>query len=333
MAILTPLDLEGARVVGADFALEVTSVEGLLAGSVNSNFALSTTSGRFFLRVVEEQGFDGAAREARLLALLSSRGVPTPEPLRRADGAGFTSSHAGKPAVVFPFVEGRSLAQQHVTRAAMRVVGAALAAVHAVGASLSPTELADVAGPSRFDVRAMIDRLDGLPRDLPDAIAPEIRAAEARLRAFFSSADARASTGESGLIHGDLFRDNVLFDGPKLVALLDFESASQGSIAFDVMVTALAWCFGDDLDEALVRAFFDGYATVRPAPAPTDLFAAGRLACARFATTRITDFELRPRGMGVYKDFRRFLRRLDAVERLGAPGLERLVREAAAPTS
>lgn len=323
MAILTPLDLEAARAIGQDYGLEVTSVEGLMAGSVNSNFALSTTTGRFFLRVVEEQGFDGAAREARLLALLAGRGVPTPEPMRRTVGEGHTASHAGKPVVVFPFVRGASLRQREVTAASMRVVGAALARVHAVGASLTEDELANVAGPSRFDVTAMVRRLDALPRALPSDVA----AARDRLRAFFEGVGAQPEAGAVGLIHGDLFRDNVLFEGEDLVALLDFESASRGSLAFDVMVTGLAWCFGDDLDTPLFAAMLEGYASVRAlrADAAGVLLAQGLLACARFTTTRITDFELRPRGLGVYKDFRRFLRRMDALERLGVTGLQALL--------
>ncbi|MFO0611858.1 MAG: homoserine kinase [Polyangiaceae bacterium] len=325
MAVLTPLDLDAARTLGRAFGLDVEAVEGLMAGSVNSNFALTTTRGPFFLRVVEEQGPEGAAREARLLALLSSRGVRTPEPIRRVDGDGFTATHAGKPVVVFPFVEGRSLAQREVTPEATRVVGAALAGVHAVGASLTPTALADVAGPSRFDARALVNRLDGIP----DTSAPDVRATRDRLKRFFASADAAPPSHAlgQGLIHGDLFRDNVLFRGSELVALLDFESASRGALAFDVMVTALSWCFGDDLDLGLVRGLFDGYASVRALPriASEELFAQGRAACARFATTRITDFELRPRGAGVYKDFRRFVRRLDALESLGPKGLEGLL--------
>lgn len=327
MAILTPLDLDAARIVGRDFGLEVVSIEGLLAGSVNSNFALTTTTGRYFLRIVEEQGFEGAAREARLLALLAGRGVPTPEPVRRVDGGGHTSRYAEKPVVVFPFVEGRSLAQREITPAVMRVVGRALAEVHAVGASLSPDELDRVAGPSRFEVSAMCARLDGLPTN----VSADVAVARDRLRAFFECPT--PPVGTMGLIHGDLFRDNVLFRGDELVALLDFESASQGSLAFDVMVTALAWCFGDDLDLDLVRALFDGYASVRALPPANELFAQARAACARFATTRITDFELRPRGSGVYKDFRRFLKRMDAVEALGEAGIARCAPRPSTATS
>jgi homoserine kinase type II len=90
-----------------------------------------------------------------------------------------------------------------------------------------------------------------------------------------------------------------------------------------LMVTVLAWCFGDRLDLALARAMLSGYARVRPLAddEAADLHAEGSFAALRFAVTRITDFELRPRGSGVYKDYRRFLARAAALDALGARGL------------
>ncbi|HKQ71326.1 MAG TPA: phosphotransferase, partial [Polyangiaceae bacterium] len=123
-----------------------------------------------------------------------------------------------------------------------------------------------------------------------------------------------------GIIHGDLFRDNVLWEGGTPSALLDFESACDGSWTYDIMVTMLAWCYGDDLDEALGRALFAGYAKVRR---PSDvelraLGAEGRIAALRFTVTRITDFAMRT-GLGarVTKDYRRFWARHERIAALG----------------
>ncbi len=157
-------------------------------------------------------------------------------------------------------------------------------------------------------------------------MSDDVRHARARLESTLSNEV--APTGPTGVIHGDLFRDNVLFDGERIVALLDFESASIGSFAFDLMVTILSFCFGDHLDEALACAMTRGYLE-EAAFSPDELACFGRralsqmrlFACARFTTTRITDFELRPKGTGIYKDFRRFLHRMDAIEALGKRGL------------
>ncbi|WP_437677441.1 homoserine kinase [Sorangium sp. So ce131] len=346
MAILTPLSLDDARRVGALYGLEIADVRGLLAGSVNSNFALTLAGGRgqVFLRVYEEQQLDAAKREARMLEHLAAGGVATPQPLRRRDGsspaeaAAFIAEHAGKPVALFPWVAGESLCQARVTPDAARQVGAALARVHLVGASF------EGASASRFDLDHLDQRLRGLRAlrhpgraddtsaagALPEAFTPEVAAAVDELTGRLERIRAAAprTPGPQTLIHGDLFRDNVLWHGGEISALLDFESASRGSAAFDLAVTMLAWCFGDDLDPALAAALAAGYTSVRPL-SPEErgrLFHESATAALRFSITRITDFELRPKGSGVYKDFRRFLARQRTLERLGPEGLLALLR-------
>ncbi|WP_437654220.1 homoserine kinase [Sorangium sp. So ce1182] len=331
MAILTPLSLADARRIGALYGLEIADVRGLLAGSVNSNFALTLADGRgqVFLRVYEEQQLGEASREARMLEHLAAGGVATPQPLRRQDGApgsegaSFIAEHAGKPVALFPWVAGESLCQARVTPDATRRVGSALARVHLVGASLEGTSV------SRFDLDGLDQRLRGL-RAQGSALPPDVAAAVDELTGRLDGIRAARprTPGPETLIHGDLFRDNVLWQGGEISALLDFESASRGSAAFDLAVTTLAWCFGDDLDPELAAALAAGYVSVRPLSTEERhrLFHESVVAALRFSITRITDFELRPKGSGAYKDFRRFLARQRTLERLGPEGLLALLR-------
>jgi homoserine kinase type II len=119
------------------------------------------------------------------------------------------------------------------------------------------------------------------------------------------------------VIHGDLFRDNVLWNGSELSALLDFESASHGPFVYDVLVTMAAWCYRDAFDVGLARGLAEGYETERPLE-PREKHALrveGALGMLRFATTRITDFSLRvPKGAKPVRDYRRFLARLSFIE-------------------
>jgi homoserine kinase type II len=319
MAILTPLSDDEIRDAARAFGVDARSARGVLAGSVNTNYEVRGADGlRHFLRVYEEQTPEGAARETRLCAALARLGVPTPEPLLRADGSGRTTLVRGKAAALYPFVEGTIRCQRSVTAEDTRAVGAALGSVHRAGEALDPTE--GLTGPSRFDLAAIAQRLDGITGP---SVPTEVAAASARLRCEAEALAARPLSGpELPLVHGDLFRDNVLFTPTGGLALLDFESASRGHAAFDVAVTTLAWCFGDALEPPLARALMEGYESVRPlSPAERGgLDRAMRLACVRFATTRITDYELRPRGVGVYKDFRRWMARLDAVCAYRTPG-------------
>lgn len=312
------MTLSEARTALADYDLEVADIQALSAGSVNSNFAVRARSGeRFFIRVYEEQGVDGAANELMLIRELAERGVPTPTPLPRRDGH-YVGEHRGKPLGVVRWVDGEILCFGRLTPAVTRSVGRALARVHRCSPGLTRIPA------GRFDLDGLRARLDRV-----DQVDPAYAADTRRIRERIDYHVGRSPSAlPRGLIHGDLFRDNVLWSAPsahaageseprQLLALLDFESASAGVFIYDLMVCAHAWCYGSDFDPGLVRALFAGYHEERPLE-PAELAAAphqGALAALRFATTRLTDFSLRaPPGQAPARDYRRFLARLDALE-------------------
>ncbi len=316
MAVLTAITEEDARTLLAAYGLgPFRALEGIAAGSVNSNFALQSSERRVFLRIYEERDLAGARAETAMLERLASRGVPTPAPLRRTDGA-LVSVVRGKPAAVFPWRSGGMRCQAAVTPADARRVGEALARVHVAGRD----EACD-AGRFRFeDLLARVDRIDASadPRFTP-LVAP----LRERLEQARAARDPRLPRG---LTHGDLFRDNVLWDDRgDITALLDFESACEGTYVYDLMVTVLAWCVGDALDPRLAAAMCAGYEGVRPlSPAERrGALAEALFAALRFTVTRITDYALRTSDAGprVVKDWRRFDARYHALSSLGPAGL------------
>ena len=131
-----------------------------------------------------------------------------------------------------------------------------------------------------------------------------------------AAADAARAVRERatrGIIHGDLFRDNVLWDSGRVVAILDFEQASGGSLAYDLAVCINDWCWTGQVRHDLIAALLAGYQRVRTLTAddraalPVEV----RAAAARFTITRITDVYL-ARVDNPDKDFRAFLARCDA---------------------
>jgi homoserine kinase type II len=308
VALLTPLPLDTVRRLAAAFGVDVERVEALALGSVNSNFRLVARDGRaFFARLYEEQGLDGARAELRLLDGLASAGVPVPQALERAGGE--IPLHDGKPFAVFPWVEGEIVCLARLDAAHCREVGAALARVHVASPALPRL------GPGRFQPADMLARIETVERtsSRDDALA-----AAAEVKALLVAYRARREDGlPSGVVHGDLFRDNVLFRGEAIAALLDFESVFHGPFVYDLLVTIAAFCFRDAFDLELAGALLGGYESVRPLEErerrlyPVE----GALACLRFATTRITDFLLRTApGEAPRRDYRRFLARLAAIE-------------------
>lgn len=306
MALLTTLPLEAARELGRSYGVELVELEPLAAGSVNSNFRARTHDGRaLFARLYEEQGVAGARAELALLTDLAAAGSPVVEPLRPA---GELPLRAGKPFALFPWVAGDVLCLARVDAKACREVGRVLAGVHLASSRCAPL------GSGRFGPADMRARLDDVERT---TTRPDLLREVARVRGLYDRfVPARDPKLPAGIVHGDLFRDNVLWQGGRIAALLDFESAFHGPFIYDVLVTIAAWCYRDAFELAHARALVEGYASVRRltsaevAAVPVE----GALGCLRFATSRVTDFELRtPPGARPVRDFRRFLARLDAI--------------------
>src|SRR5262245_19694131 len=136
MATLTRPRVDEIRAFAAAYPLpDVTGFRPVEGGTVNSSFALDLSSEKVpvFLRIYDEQGRGGAAAEAALLRHLAERSVPTPAPLPQRNGE-LVGELCGKPAALFPWVEGRMRCQGGVDHESARLVGVALARMHQAGA-------------------------------------------------------------------------------------------------------------------------------------------------------------------------------------------------------
>lgn len=315
MAVYTKLtDSDASRVAGAHGLGACHSVQAIAAGSVNTNHFLHCDAGQFFLRIYEEQGTPGVEFEWALLDHLVTKGAVVP---RRVSGPKPGEvCVAGKPTAVFHLVPGGETCQKGVTPARAFAVGRALGLCHRA------TEDFPIRQVSRFDTQWLAGQLAAVE----SRRRPELVEVTPLLRRGLE--EGNASPGlVTGVIHGDLFRDNVRWEGDAIVGLLDWESASDGVLAFDVMVTVLAWCFGDTLDWKLARSLVDGYQTQRPigsAEAST-LRQWGIAAATRFSITRILSYHLRDDAVGdrVMKDYRRFVQRLELLRGMEATEVAR----------
>ncbi len=319
VATFTRLDDADARAIAGAFALgDAAALAPIAAGTINSNFALTTAAGRWFVRVNEGKAPADVAWEAALVVDLAAAGLPVPAPLPTADGARFLV-HRGLLVSVFPWRSGHHRAPAAVTVADARAIGGALADLHRVASARPRATWRD----GIYQFADIVARFEGF-RASPDPALGHAVAVLADELAWLEAQAAVRAAAEHGVIHGDLFRDNVLWEGERLVAILDFEQASRGSLVYDLAVAVNDWCwdagrregaFRADLALALVAA----YDARRPLSAadrvalPVEL----RAAAARFTVTRITDVHLRQVD-NPDKDFRAFLAR---VEHWRGPGL------------
>jgi len=308
--VRTALDLPDLTKILAPFDLRPRRVRALEAGTINSNYRVETDGGTVFVRVNEGKSEADVRWEAALLWHLGVRRFPTPQPLRKSDGAPYFL-HEGKPVSVFPWVAGRhvdggGIGVEHVAR-----VGAVLAELHRTAASFGERR----EGIYTFGhIARRVDRMRADPRvaEVLPALDEEIAFVEAE----------RAAELPSGIIHGDLFPDNVLWKGDEIAAVLDFEQASVGRYAYDLAVAMLAWCWsGADVDDARAEALVTAYARVRPLDEAEQaaFLVEARLAALRFTVTRLTDVHLAGVEDRPGKDYRDYLARLERL-RASLPG-------------
>jgi homoserine kinase type II len=292
-------EVSGAFELGTPGSLEV-----IADGTINSNFRFDTDRGRWFVRVNEGKTEDDVAWEAQLVDALARGGVPAPPPMRARDGRPYLPL-LGKWVSVFPWRTGGHVAPDNVTDDRARELGRALATLHEVGRAL----------PTAWRRRSIYDHdhLVARYQQFATRTDPELATAIAVLGEELAAAGAAAATrarATAGIIHGDLFRDNVLWEGDRLTAILDFEQASGGSLAYDLAVCINDWCWTGAPRLDLAAALLAGYRSARELTAadrealPIEL----RAAATRFTITRITDVYL-ARVHQPDKDFRAFLAR------------------------
>jgi homoserine kinase type II len=310
VALFTRLgEVELAEIAGRFELGGVHDVRAIAAGTINSNFAVETARGRWFVRVNEGKSLDDVAWEAQLVAALAQGGVVTPPPALARDGRPYAPlGDTGKWVSVFPWRAGRHLGAGEITREVAGAFGAALAGFHLTGLAL----------PAAWRRTSIYDHAHLVARHAQFAASrdPELARAIAVLGDELAVASAARQVREratQGIIHGDLFRDNVLWDAGRLAAILDFEQASGGSLAYDLAVCLNDWCWDEALRLDLAAALLEGYQRVRPLTAADReaVLVEVRAAAMRFTITRITDVYL-AKVANPEKDFRAFLARCDA---------------------
>jgi homoserine kinase type II len=223
---------------------------------------------------------------------------------------------------VFPWVKARSLCPRALSEAQAEAAGTLLAQLHAASANSRVVRF------DRYALGALRDRLAALPSRLSPEVAAAVVDIDQELDHARLTAAARSRL-PAGLIHQDVFVDNVLIDDDDGMWILDFEQAAPGPWVYDLAVTANAWGYDEALVLPRLAALIHGYQRLRPLGQDERAAFAqeARRAAARFCLTRITDVELDPRVSAKVrrrKDFRRYHDRLRAWRTLPAEVIAQL---------
>jgi homoserine kinase type II len=252
MAVFTSVsEAELAAWLGEYSLGQLLELQGIASGIENTNYFVTTSNGRFVLTLFEILSAEALPFYLDLMAHLARHGIPCPNPVANRSNH-FLGTLNGKPACIVSRLSGKSTTSPNGAQCA--AVGAMLGQMHIAGQSFSQV----MPNPRGAAWRA--------------ATAPQVKPfLDAQQAALLESEVALQSLQDwtslpQGVIHADLFRDNVLLEADRISGLIDFYFACSDALLYDVAITVNDWCTYPDgtLDDAKTQALLRAYHTERP---------------------------------------------------------------------
>jgi homoserine kinase type II len=305
MAVYTDVAAEDLAPFLAGYDIgELLAYKGIAEGVENSNFLVHTGRGYFILTLYERRV---AARDLPfflgLMEHLAGRGITCPQPVKNRAGETL-GKLAGRPAAIVTFLDGMWIRRPGAAHCA--ALGEALALLHLAGAdfAMQRENALSVAGWRQL-YESCGERANAVQRDLKAVLAAELELLEREWPRGLPQ----------GVIHADLFPDNVFFLGDRLSGLIDFYFACTDTLVYDVAICLNAWCFESDhsFNVTKGRALLSSYAKTRPLSQPEweKLPLLARGAALRFLLTRLVDWlDVPPGALVRPKDPIEYLRKL-----------------------
>ncbi len=252
MAVFTSVSEAELTAWLGDYSLgRLLELQGIASGIENTNYFVTTTNGRFVLTLFEILGADELPFYLNLMAHLARHGIPCPNPVANCRNQ-FLGTLKGKPACIVSRLSGKSTTSP--SNAQCAAIGAMLAQMHIAGQSFSQI----MPNPRGAAWRAATAPL----------VRPFLDAQQAALLENEVALQARQdwTSLPQGVIHADLFRDNVLLEENRVGGLIDFYFACSDALLYDVAITVNDWCMHADgtPDAAKTQTLLRAYHAVRP---------------------------------------------------------------------
>jgi len=287
MSVYTELKQADVAAILNDYCIgSLQSFAGIAAGIENSNFFVNTDQDKFVLTIFERMDEHELPYFMRLMKHLSHHGLSCPDVMVRNDGS-LLFDVQNKKGCIVSCLCGRTLDELNIAQ--LRSSGHALATLHLAGANFNEPR----SNPT--GIRWLSETILDMQADMAKRYGDD---AAGLLHDELVFQQAQCFELPEGVIHGDLFVDNILFEGDEVSGVIDFYYAHSAPYAMDIAISlnAQAVLLGDD-DAVRMQAFMDGYESLRPLDAEEKAALPGllRLAALRFWTSRLYD-ALYPRG-------------------------------------
>ena len=290
MAVYTEVGEDDLAQFLADYDLgEMMSFKGIAEGVENTNYVLHTKRGYFILTLYEKRvKKEDLPFFIGLMEHLAARAINCPQPVKNKKGVAL-GELAGRPATLVTFLEGLWIRRPNVSHC--QALGEAMAALHKAGDGFK-LRRDNALGHANW--KSLAQSISGRADEIASGLAALIQQEASEIEKSWPKGL------PEGVIHADLFPDNVFFLGKKLSGLIDFYFACNDLFAYDIAVALNAWCFEIDgsFNVTKGRALLSGYNNVRKLDAKeiAALPLLARGASLRFLLTRAIDWLNVPPG-------------------------------------
>lgn len=290
MSVFTSIDMPQLAAFLKNYSVgEPSAFTGIEAGITNSNFFIDTETGRYVLTIVENESFTDVEWFMQLLAYLHQNAIPCAAPMQANNGS-YTKPLAMKPATIVQCLQGSD--KTKVSSSDCNALGKVLASFHkscqnytlkrkdSRGPEWRTATAEKVRGKLNIEAQALLDK---------------------HMQADYA---ATLSSLPGSVIHADLFKDNVLFDGDDISGIIDFYYACNGCMLYDLAITFNDWCRDEttQINLDLARALISGYHSVRPLEPAEFTHWPEAMYCAalRFWLSRLSDLHFPPDAVTTY---------------------------------
>ena len=251
MSVYTKLDEASVQSILHDYHLgELKNYSAITAGVENTNYFVTCEGGEFVLTIFEKISPQYTFAYLQLMQQLQNY-IPCPAPQLRHDQQ-LLGNWQNKPLAIVAYLDGEHIdnpSAQHCTE-----VGTALAKLHT----------APITTNTPLHNRRNNDWRESVRHRVMAILEPQ---QQSLLNAEFNCyQQIDFSLLPKGIIHADLFPDNVLFKGSKLSGILDFYDSCYESLLYDVAISVNAWCrtVNGELDQPRSTALLTAYQQIRP---------------------------------------------------------------------